>query len=163
MNRTWHAALGSCVAGLVLLAAPVSSHDDTLGARFVDPDGANASECLEHHEPCASIQYALSQARPGNTVKVSAGIYDVTGVEPESFLFGTIHAQGGYGPGGHFELRDTDIYPTILVGIDPARHRGRQPGAGAAGDGLPGGVLRPGPGRPVSLPQRRFPGAGLAQ
>jgi choice-of-anchor B domain-containing protein len=119
MNRTVHGALGPCLSGLVLLAAPVSSHDDTLGARFVDPDGANASECLEHHEPCASIQYALSQARPGNTLKVSAGIYDVTGVEPESFLFGTIHAQGGYEPGGHFELRDPEAYPTILVGVDP--------------------------------------------
>jgi choice-of-anchor B domain-containing protein len=106
------------LATLVLLVGPVSSHDDALGARFVGPDGANASECLEHHEPCASIQYALSQARPGNTVKVSAGVYDVTGVDPERFLFGTIHAQGGYAPGGHFELRDSEAYPTILVGVD---------------------------------------------
>jgi len=119
MNRGGRGALGSCLAGLVLLAAPVSSHDDTLGARFVGPDGSNATDCLEHHEPCASIQYALSQARPGNSVKVAAGIYDVTGVEPESFLFGTIHAQGGYEPGGHFELRDPEAYPTILVGVDP--------------------------------------------
>ena len=119
MSPIRHGAAFSCFAGLVLLVAPGVSHDDTLGARFVDPDGANATDCLEHHEPCASIQYALSQARPGNTVKVSAGIYDVTGVEPERFLFGTIHAQGGYEPGGHFELRDADIYPTILVGVDP--------------------------------------------
>ncbi len=75
-------------AGLVVLALPVSSHDDTLGARFVDPDGENVADCLEHHDPCQSIQYALEMARPGNTIKVAEGIYDVSGVDPESFLFG---------------------------------------------------------------------------
>jgi hypothetical protein len=56
--------------GLLLVGVTMisSSHDDTQGARFVDPDGANASDCLEHHEPCRSIQYALAQAVPGNTI-----------------------------------------------------------------------------------------------
>ncbi len=111
--------LCTSVAGVVLLIAPVSSHDDTRGARFVGPDGANATACLEHHDPCLSIQYALEQAGPGNTIKVAEGIYDVTGIDPERFLFGTVHAQGGYEPGGHFEARDPDVYPTILVGVDP--------------------------------------------
>lgn len=106
---------GLLLAGVTMIS---SSHDDTLGARFVDPDGANASDCLEHHEPCRSIQYALAQAEPGNTVKVATGIYDMSGVEPESFLFGIIRAQGGY-QSGHFELQDPDANPTILVGVDP--------------------------------------------
>jgi len=106
--------------GLLLVGVTMisSSHDDTQGARFVDPDGVNASECLEHHEPCRSIQYALAQAEPGNTVKVATGIYDMSGVEPESFLFGVIRAQGGY-EGGHFELQDPAVNSTILVGVDP--------------------------------------------
>lgn len=98
---------------------PAGSHDDTRGARFVGPDGANATDCLEHHDPCLSILYALDQAGPGNTIKVAEGVYDVTGVDPERFLFGAIHAQGGYEPGGHFEERDPDAFPTILVGVDP--------------------------------------------
>lgn len=106
---------GLLFAGVTMIS---SSHDDTLGARFVDPDGVNASDCLEHHEPCRSIQYALTQAEPGNTVKVAAGIYDMSGVEPESFLFGVIRAQGGY-ESGHFELQDPAVNPTILVGVDP--------------------------------------------
>lgn len=106
---------GLLLAGVTMIS---SSHDDTLGARFVDPDGVNASDCLEHHEPCRSIQYALGQAVPGNTVKVATGIYDMSGVEPESFLFGVIRAQGGYDV-GHFEIQDPDVNPTILVGIDP--------------------------------------------
>lgn len=107
------------LAGLLLLGLPASSHDDTRGARFVDPDGVNASDCLEHHEPCRSIQFALEIAEPGNTVKVTAGIYDMSGIEPESFLFGVNHAQGGYEPGGHFDRQDPEAYPTILVGVDP--------------------------------------------
>jgi choice-of-anchor B domain-containing protein len=109
--------------GLLLVGVTMisSSHDDTLGARFVDPDGVNASDCLEQHDPCRSIQYALAQAEPGNTVKVATGIYDMSGVEPESFLFGVIRAQGGY-EGGHFELQDSEAYPTILLGVD-SRYR----------------------------------------
>ena len=106
---------GLLLAGVTMVS---SSHDDTLGARFVGPDGVNASDCLEHHDPCRSIQYALVQARPGNTVKVAAGIYDMSGVEPENYLFGVIRAQGGY-DSEHFELQDPDAYPTILVGVDP--------------------------------------------
>jgi len=108
------------LAGAVLIGLPASSHhDDTLGARFVDPDGVNASDCLEHHDPCRSIQYALAAAEPGNTVKVAAGIYDLSGVDPETYLFGVRHAQGGYEPGGHFDEQDPDAHPTILVGVDP--------------------------------------------
>jgi choice-of-anchor B domain-containing protein len=118
MSRRVHGALGLCITGLILLGVPASSHDDTFGARFVDPEGVDASDCLEHHEPCGSIQYALGQARAGNTIKVAAGIYDVTGLDAETFLFGAIHALGGYEPGGHFDERDRDAYPTILVGVD---------------------------------------------
>ncbi|MGE0031682.1 MAG: choice-of-anchor B family protein [Steroidobacteraceae bacterium] len=108
------------LAGVLLWSGPVwSSHDDSIGARYVDAQGLNAADCREHHDPCRSIQYALSQAEPGNTVKVAAGIYDMSGVEPETFLFGVIHAQGGYEPGGHFDLQDPSAYPTILVGVDP--------------------------------------------
>ena len=114
-NRAPAALLG----GLFILALPAASHDDTRGARFVDSEGVNAADCLEHHEPCRSIQYALEVALPGNTIKVSEGVYDVTGIDPERFLFGTIHAQGGYEPAGHFELQDPDAHPTILVGVDP--------------------------------------------
>jgi len=105
--------------GLLFAGAALASHDDTLGARFVGADGINASSCLEHHVPCRSIQYALAQAEPGNTVKVAAGIYDMSGVEPESFLFGVVKAQGGYLEVEHFQLQDPERNPTILVGVDP--------------------------------------------
>jgi choice-of-anchor B domain-containing protein len=101
------------------LFTSVIAHDDSVGARFVMSDGANASDCLDHDVPCQSIQYALSKAEPGNTVKVGAGIFDLSGVPPESFLFGPIKAAGGYAEEDHFGHPDPEANPTILVGVDP--------------------------------------------
>jgi choice-of-anchor B domain-containing protein len=95
------------------------THDDTVGARFVQSDGTNASDCLDHDAPCQSIQFALSKAEPGNTVKVGAGIFDLSGVAPETYLFGTIKAAGGYAEEDHFAHPDPEANPTILVGVDP--------------------------------------------
>src|SRR5687768_5901984 len=95
-----------------------ASHDDELGARFVHGDGADASSCLDHDVPCKSVQYALAKAEPGNTVKVAEGIYDMTGVDPESFLFGIRKAAGGYSEDDHFQAQDPDENLTILYGID---------------------------------------------
>ena len=118
--RTIRYALGT--VALALATTVFASHDDELGARFVQPDGANVTDCLDHDVPCRSIQFALAQAEPGNTVKVAAGIYDMSGVTPETFLFGTIKAAGGYDPDDHYAWADPDANPTILVGVD-ARYR----------------------------------------
>jgi choice-of-anchor B domain-containing protein len=107
------------LAGLFALVGPAASHDDTIGARYVGSGGINAEDCLEHHDPCRSLRYALARAEPGNTIKMSAGIYFVGGIDPESFLFGANHAKGGYEPGGHFDEQDPERWPTILVGVDP--------------------------------------------
>ena len=105
-------------ATLVLSTAIHAAHDDDVGARYVDGAGVNAADCLDHHAPCLSIQYALAKAQPGNTVKVAAGIYDMSGVDPESFLFGTIKAAGGYREEQHYAASDPEGNPTILVGVD---------------------------------------------
>jgi choice-of-anchor B domain-containing protein len=106
----------------VLLATSAFAHDEIIGARYVQGDGANASDCLDHDAPCQSIQFALTQAEPGNTVRVAAGIYDMTGVDPESFLFGTRMARGGYSEEDHFSVSEPDANRTILLGVD-ARYR----------------------------------------
>jgi choice-of-anchor B domain-containing protein len=109
---------------LLLAGAAWASHDDELGARYVHGDGADASNCLDHDVPCQSIQHALLQAEPGHTVKVAEGIYDMTGVDPERFLFGVGKAAGGYSEEDHFQSQDPDAHPTILIGVD---ERYRQP------------------------------------
>jgi choice-of-anchor B domain-containing protein len=112
------------VAGALFLGAGARAHDEDVGARFVHTDGINGSDCLDQDAPCRSIQYAVAQAEPGNTVKVAAGIYDMSGVEPETFLFGTTKAAGGYTPDDRYAWADPDVNLTILVGVDP---RYRQP------------------------------------
>lgn len=109
---------------MLLAGAALASHDDELGARFVHGEGADASSCLDHDVPCASIQYALAQAEPGHTVKVAEGVYDMTGVDPESFLFGVRKAAGGYSEEDHFQTQDPDAHQTIVYGVD---ERYRQP------------------------------------
>src|SRR5215213_8600362 len=101
------------VALLCASAASFASHDDTAGARFVQTDGANVSDCLDHHAPCQSIQFALSRAQAGNTVKAAKGIYDMTGVDPESYLFGSIKASGGFSEDDHLLVQDPAANRTI--------------------------------------------------
>jgi len=99
-----------------------ASHDESVGARFVLGGGLDSGNCLDHHAPCLSLQYALGQAEPGNTLKVGAGIFDLTGVDPETFLHGTVHAQGGYDGLDHYtESRPLQVR-SIVVGVD-ARYR----------------------------------------
>ena len=103
---------------LPLVATLQASHDESLGARFVDPQGADTSNCLDHHAPCRSLAYALSQALPGNTVRVGAGAYDLRLVDPESFLWGPIKARGGFGEATDWEVSDPAANPTIVSGLD---------------------------------------------
>ena len=99
-----------------------ASHDEIVGARFVQPGGVDAGNCLDHHAPCVSMQYALAQAEPGNTVKVGAGIFDLRGIDPETFLHGPVHATGGYDDADHFyESRPVQVR-SIVTGVD-ARYR----------------------------------------
>ncbi len=107
---------------LLALAGAAVAHDESVGARFVLANGVDAGDCLDHHAPCVSMQYALAQAEPGNTVKVGAGIFDLTGVDPETFLHGPVHAAGGYDATDHFvESRPLQVR-SIVTGVD-ARFR----------------------------------------
>ena len=110
---------------LALLAAAgvaAASHDESVGARFVQPGGVDAGNCLDHHAPCLSMRYALAQAEPGNTLKVGAGIFDLRGIDPETFLHGPVHATGGYDAADHFyESRPVQVR-SIVTGVD-ARYR----------------------------------------
>jgi choice-of-anchor B domain-containing protein len=99
-----------------------ASHDESIGARFVQPGGTDAGNCLDHDAPCVSIEYALAQAAPGNTVKVGAGIFDLGGIDPETYLHGPVHATGGYDSADHFaESRPLHVR-SIVTGVD-ARYR----------------------------------------
>src|SRR5687768_6698769 len=110
--------------GLLALTgfAAHGSHDESIGARFVQPGGVDAGACLDHHAPCVSMLYALAQAEPGNTVKVGAGVFDLSGIDPESYLHGAIHATGGYDEADHYLESRPAAVQSVIVGVD-ARYR----------------------------------------
>ncbi|HUQ52288.1 MAG TPA: choice-of-anchor B family protein [Gammaproteobacteria bacterium] len=108
------ALLSICVA-----PAALASHDESLGARFVQSGGVDAGNCLDHHAPCLSIRYALEQAQPGNTVKVGAGIFDLRGVDPNRYLHGPVHATGGYDELDHYLESRPSAVQSIVTGVDP--------------------------------------------
>jgi hypothetical protein len=107
---------------LALAGSAGASHDESIGARFVQANGVDAGDCLDHHAPCVSLQYALAQAQAGNTVKVGAGVFDLAGVDPDTFLHGPVHATGGYDAADHFlESRPLQVR-SIVTGV-AARYR----------------------------------------
>jgi choice-of-anchor B domain-containing protein len=114
--------LAFVLVSICLIPAAHASHDESLGARFVQPGGIDAGDCLDHHDACVSIRYALTQAEPGNTVKVGAGIFDLSGIDPETYLHGPVHATGGYdGLDHYFESRPFEVR-SIVTGVD-ARYK----------------------------------------
>jgi choice-of-anchor B domain-containing protein len=119
MNKPYFRAFLS----LALTSLPAyASHDESIGARFVQPGGVDVGNCLDHDAPCVSIRYALAQAEPGNTVKVGAGVFDLSDLDPESYLYGPVRATGGYDDSDHyFESRPAEVQ-SVVVGVD-ARYR----------------------------------------
>jgi LVIVD repeat len=110
-------SVGLFVGATLASSTGLASHDEETGARYVNTAGANATDCLDHDDPCRSIQYALARAELGNTIRVAEGIYDMSGVDPDTYLFGANKAAGGYGE--DFHSYDPDAHRTILVGVDP--------------------------------------------
>lgn len=114
--------LAKMVLLAIVAATARASHDDSVGARYVDGGGANVGSCLDHHAPCASIQYALRQAESGHTVKVAAGIYDASDLDPNELFFGGKRAAGGYSEASHYETQSRVENRTVLLGVD-SRYR----------------------------------------
>lgn len=110
--------LAAALAAAAVLTTSHASHDESVGARFVQPGGADAGDCLDHHAPCISIRYALAQARPGNTVKVGAGVFDLSGIDPETYLHGPVHAAGGYDAADHYVESRPEEVQSIVFGVD---------------------------------------------
>jgi len=109
-----------CVVAIVAVTAVtrVGAHDESVGARFVESTGIDAGDCLDHDSPCLSVIYALAHAEPGNTVKVGAGVFDMSAVDPESYIHGVIRATGGYSDVDHYAESRPDQIQSIVVGVD---------------------------------------------
>ncbi len=90
------------VLGMLFLAAwmwglqGVASVHAAPATRYVDEaTGSDTTDCTNHASPCATIDYALSQAEDGDTVLVATGTYTENLV-----ITKTVILKGGYEPLG---------------------------------------------------------------
>ncbi len=115
---------GAWTALLLALLAPLLRADDDIATSlFVGASGVDGGDCDERDAPCGSLQFALSLAEPGQNIRVAAGVYDVRGVDPESFLWGVTKASGGWSAADEFSVQDETSNLTWLVGLEPRFRR----------------------------------------
>src|SRR5262245_32675627 len=116
MRRHFSGLLFLLVAA-VLPSALVQGHDDVIGTRFVAPDGVDAGDCDDNHDPCRTLHYALGQVGPGDAIKLAAGTYDLSGVDLERLALGKEGVRGGYSAEDHFRIQDSESNPTRVTGV----------------------------------------------
>jgi len=115
--RPHHYAAPLLSLALLLPAAIVSGHDDVIGTRFVAPEGVDTGDCDENHEPCRTLQYALTRVDPGDGIKLAAGDYDVSSIDVERLLLGKEGVRGGYSAEDHFQIQNSETNPTRVSGV----------------------------------------------
>ena len=89
------------------------------GTRFVAPGGSDAgNNCLVSEQPCATIQYALNAAQPGDTILVAGGLYTAVSGNPSQVLFidKSVQIIGGYSTVDNFAQSQPITNTTILDG-----------------------------------------------
>ena len=111
------------ISSLVLLAAGLlstgiaSGHDDVIGTRFVAPEGEDAGDCDDNHQPCRTLPYALTQVAPGDAIKLATGTYDLAGVDIERLALGKEGVRGGYSAEDHFRIQNAETNPTRVSSV----------------------------------------------
>ena len=81
----------------VFSSVPSASATANHGTRFVAPTGTDTGRCIAAAHPCLTINYAVSQAGAGDTIRVAAGNYPeiVTVDKPLTFLGANVGRRAG--------------------------------------------------------------------
>jgi choice-of-anchor B domain-containing protein len=125
----------------LLFAGGIAAHPDASGTRFVAPSGVDEGDCDVNHDPCRTLQYALTRVRPGDAIKLAAGTYELSNVDLEALAVGKEGVRGGYSAEDHFQIQNAEANPTRVSGV-PDEYRNNFIAHGfivvdASGDVLP--------------------------
>jgi choice-of-anchor B domain-containing protein len=102
---------------LLIPAAGSLAHDDVIGTRYVATSGHDRGNCDDNHQPCRTLQYALTRVDSGDAVKLAAGSYDMSSIDVERLLIGKEGVRGGYSAEDHFRIQDAESNPTRVSGV----------------------------------------------
>ncbi len=108
------------LAVLATLPASAFAHSGEHQIRHVAADGRDSGNCEDAKAPCQTLAYAFSRAGKGDSVRVAAGNYRLTGDERVLLISGAVPVEGGYSRADGFRQRDPARNATILSGIPHA-------------------------------------------
>ena len=98
--RDMKAAAAAALVAIALAVSACGTPPPTKTGRFVDQSGTDSGTCATEATACKTINYAVSQAAPGEVVHVAAGTYDemVTVDKPLRFRGSNYNKPAGVAP-----------------------------------------------------------------
>lgn len=115
------------LASLFTLTVPTLAQAAPQAAnpRHVAPDGVNNNnDCTEPLTPCATIQYAVSVALPGDEIRVAGGVYtdvqQTAGITQVVYISRSVTIRGGYSPTFTYPAQPA-MYTTTLDALGLGR------------------------------------------
>lgn len=82
--------------------------------RYVAVNGIDTGGCTGATAPCRSIQYAIDQASPDDSILVAAGVYSPDGAQAVAEIAKSLTLRGGYSTADNFGSYDPEANPTVL-------------------------------------------------
>jgi parallel beta-helix repeat protein len=115
-SRLILALAGGVMLLLITLNLDIATAAPSATTRYVLGDGgSNSSDCTNSNKPCKTIQYALAQAKSGDTIRVAKGLVPFTYAGTVS-IDKSITLEGGWGavgfPGGLLWQRNSPCDPS---------------------------------------------------
>jgi len=119
MKRLFNAITCTAVIMLIAVGSGRAFAHDEYHDRYVHTGGSDTGDCKKASAPCATIEYALTQAQKGESVRVAKGTYRFERDDPAeaiTLLGPVVNVLGGYSTTDGFAQQDTNANPTNIVG-----------------------------------------------